>query len=142
MDVIFVQREQVRPTTKKYARCCSQLKSIEEFIIDGVESPICEACLVRKGSRYVEGTIYIISDGYGNYKIGKTEDFINRVKVLKIYIPYLSVVYVQVLKGCDYVEQVLHRKYKYKHISGEWYLLNEEDISEIIGFLSRWKPFI
>jgi hypothetical protein len=78
------------------------------------------------------GYIYILSDGCGNYKIGRTAKLDQRIKQLAIQLPYK--VYVAMafrVVNSVYYEQKLHHWYQDKRTNGEWFKLDDGDLDEI-----------
>ena len=76
-----------------------------------------------------EGTVYIISDTYGSYKIGYAKSFYKRLKSYQTSLPYgPEVIKIIRSKNMRELEKELLNKYKEKRIRGEWFDLNEEDI--------------
>lgn len=67
---------------------------------------------------------YIVTDQTGYYKIGKTIDIERRVN--DFIISNLTIELVHVIN--KNIESKLHKKYKDKNISGEWFNLSKEDI--------------
>jgi hypothetical protein len=69
---------------------------------------------------------YLIKSGE-NYKIGKTKNLKSRLSVYKTHnIQTELILFIET--DCEYY---LHNKFKDKHISGEWFSLNEADINSI-----------
>jgi hypothetical protein len=78
------------------------------------------------------GYIYCLTDGYENYKIGKTKDLELRLKQYRTSMPYGPVM-IKILKykNMDQQEKLLHSKFKDKRISGEWFKLSKKDLNYI-----------
>jgi hypothetical protein len=76
-----------------------------------------------------EGEIYVIENN-GFYKIGKTTNVENRIKQFETSsaLPYTLIYKTTKHKYYHYFEKFLHRKFKHKHIKGEWFNLSEDDI--------------
>lgn len=74
------------------------------------------------------GYIYVIHDGYQNFKVGMTNNYTTRIRMYKTYIPYMEVVKVKRVYFYEEYEQMIHEVFKEKRISGEWFKLNESDI--------------
>lgn len=78
------------------------------------------------------GWIYVLDDQLGHYKIGKTRHLSERIKQLKIQLPYkVKVVVVAYTHDCDRAESFLHRWLASYRVNGEWFALQNEDV----GFL-------
>jgi len=75
------------------------------------------------------GYVYCISDGYENYKIGKTLSVGNRLKEFRTSMPNEPIV-IKILfcNDMNIVEKQLHEKFKSKSINREWFKLNEIDL--------------
>lgn len=75
------------------------------------------------------GVVYIISDTYGNYKIGYAKSFYLRWRDYQTIFPYGPEV-INLIKTdkMRWLEKTLHKKYQSKKIRGEWFKLNNDDI--------------
>jgi len=72
---------------------------------------------------------YIMIDGDGFYKIGKSVNTDRREYTLMAIKPSIKLLYV-----CeDDIESILHEKYKHLNVRGEWFKLNENQLAEIVG---------
>lgn len=95
----------------------------------------------RKGvaSYTVDSSIYIIKAGDSNkYKIGVANDIGHRLKNLQTaHYEDLIVVRSFYLQDAYGMEKKIHKMFKecQKHIRGEWFMLDEEDIKTIEGFI-------
>lgn len=89
------------------------------------------AGLINMRSEPYLGFVYVIHDGYGNYKIGMTNDVKSRLKTYKTYIPYLEVTKVKRVYNYVEYEEMLHYLFREKHIYGEWFKLTKKDINSI-----------
>lgn len=71
---------------------------------------------------------YIIRDeASGYYKIGKSKDLYRRLCITRTHAPHIQLYgYID----AD-VEKELHAKYTAKHIKGEWYILDEDDLKNL-----------
>lgn len=67
---------------------------------------------------------YIIKDGSGLYKIGKSCNIKRRMKSLSIGNPFIELIY----EIKDDVETELHSKFYNKRFNGEWFRLTDEDL--------------
>ena len=80
--------------------------------------------------------IYLIesySDFENIYKIGYSKNPKQRIKELKTAHPHeLTILYEFPTKHGRKVESSLHRLFKHKCYDGEWFRLNEEDISKFL----------
>ena len=71
---------------------------------------------------------YVIKDGSGLYKIGKSSNMRSRMKNFLTGNPTVEVV---LIINAD-VEKELHSKFSKKHFRGEWFRLTKKDIATII----------
>ena len=79
--------------------------------------------------------IYIVKNG-DNYKIGISDNPNNRLRQLKSGNPYhIELIYSQECKNARAVEKHLHRIFKQKRISREWFSLTENELSEAISII-------
>ncbi len=77
------------------------------------------------------GYVYIITDTYGNYKIGKTGNPLSRLLSLQLGLPYFEIVHYIYCRNMHDREKELHERYKDKKIRNEWFKLTAEDIEYI-----------
>jgi len=85
----------------------------------------------RELKKAESGFIYVIANGK-KYKIGKTKNFHNRYQQLCTSNPNeLEVIVLKKITNYHEIEELLLHKYSDKRISGEWFLLKEEDILDI-----------
>jgi len=79
------------------------------------------------------GFVYIIKDTITNiYKIGKTIDLEKRLKTLRCGNPKITLIASLQHKYYSAIELELHKKYKRKRLSGEWFDLTEKEVLCII----------
>lgn len=86
------------------------------------------------------GWVYILDTGFQSasnsdrriFKIGKAQELSNRIKTLKIQLPYkVRLAYAfQVLEYSAW-EACLHRIFADQRLNGEWFSLSDEDIARI-----------
>ncbi len=79
--------------------------------------------------------VYLIADSDQRYKIGYTgRNVIHRLEELQTASPSrLEVIYEYETKEAPKIEQILHRYYAGKWLSGEWFALSP---TEVLGFLN------
>jgi len=83
-----------------------------------------------KFEKIKETYIYIMYDENSKYfKIGRSVNPQKREKTLQSEKP--SIVLLYTFKGVNNDEIILHEKFKSKRIRGEWFNLNDDDITEI-----------
>lgn len=83
------------------------------------------------------GHIYIMECG-GKYKIGNSKNVEKRKKQLDNRPFPVSIIYKSpVIEEVYDIETMLHDVYKAKRISGEWFDLTDEDITEIKNYLEE-----
>ena len=70
---------------------------------------------------------YIIKDGSGLFKIGKTSDINSRLKNLRVGNPLIELVH----KIDKDIEEILHKIFEKKRVNGEWFSLSNDDLSFI-----------
>ena len=84
-----------------------------------------------KYERPADYGIYIISNGQGWYKIGKTNDIQRRINALQCGSPYrlnLTIFIFCDKKDLRKYESRLHQTFKSKRGIGEWFALNSPDL--------------
>ena len=98
--------------------------------------------LIAKKTNKPSGHVYIMgNEEYGWYKIGYTTNpqqlrFTQVNSSLPFDMDFFETVYVyDPLEN----EQLLHKLWKHKHVKGEWFSLDEEDISNIKDYLKPYK---
>lgn len=75
--------------------------------------------------------VYLIGDNEGRYKIGCTKNPKNRLKQLQTAnAADLQIIHAVEVSNDFKVENVMHRKYAHKNISGEWFVLDEHEVSK------------
>ena len=78
-------------------------------------------------SRKERGWIYVLDDGMGHHKIGWAYNLDQRVKWLKIQLPFkVRVAYAFETDNPRQVESMLHRYFAGKRLNGEWFALNDD----------------
>lgn len=84
------------------------------------------------------GYVYVLESG-GRYKIGQTKDFEVRFKTLGKASPYpVNVISTTKVRDMTQAERHLHDIFFGKRINGEWFNLDEADLTSIQHYL---KPF-
>jgi hypothetical protein len=79
--------------------------------------------------------VYVMVDGYtGYYKIGRSVKPSNREATMLSQIPLLRLVQSWQSDKPSTDESFLHKRFADKHIRGEWFSLDENDVSEIHKF--------
>lgn len=93
--------------------------------------------MTRINSSKICKNLYILKiRGFSFYKIGITNDFKKRISNIKNSMPFK--INIILLKKYDYaaiIEKQLFEKYKINRISGEWFSLTTNQISDIINIL-------
>lgn len=78
------------------------------------------------------GHVYVIKGERGAYKIGKTNNLDNRLKLFHVKLPFdIHLIHAIPSGDIDLLEKELHQKYDAQRINGEWFELSDEDIEEI-----------
>lgn len=78
------------------------------------------------------GTVYVVSDGRGHFKIGKTTNLEKRIQGLSCGLPFdLIVVHRYQTLTMSKEEARWHAFFSEKRVRGEWFLLSEQDIELI-----------
>ena len=87
--------------------------------------------------------IYAIGQKNGPLKIGITDNVENRLSILNVGSPnFLSILFkykADSIENAIKIEKELHYNFRLKHIRGEWFNINESDISEIQKLISSLK---
>ena len=79
--------------------------------------------------------IYIVKAGK-HTKIGITKNLQNRFKEIQTANPYLlELVFTKIVKNSASVEKSIHKEYSNFHILGEWFILSDNQINDIINKL-------
>lgn len=84
--------------------------------------------------------IYLIFDSHTvQYKIGETKNLKNRRQTIKRPSKHLSIIDFGIHDPftCQELEKHIKYKYKEKIISGDWFYLNEKEVSEIISLINN-----
>ena len=82
--------------------------------------------------RHAVGYVYLIKNGHGHTKIGKTTNLERRIKGLQTTSSEkLEIAHVIKSERYGQLEKELHRAFKHKHLTNEWFDLDESDIQTI-----------
>lgn len=102
------------------------LKSgVKELIDNGYSLPIDKT----------RGCLYIITDTYGNYKIGITNDMLRRNHEFSTDLPRHKIILTYYSQRYKELEKIFHKKFKTKNIKNEWFRLTNQDIEYIKEYL-------
>jgi predicted GIY-YIG superfamily endonuclease len=103
-----------------------------DSITSGIKELIKYEYVLEKEMNANEGCVYILSDNYGNYKIGFAIDLAKRLRAYNTHSPHEPSI-IKTIQSTDMrgTEKFLHDKFKAKHIRNEWYKLDTEDIEYI-----------
>lgn len=87
-----------------------------------------------KGNKNQRGFIYLIHCDNGLYKIGKSKKVSKRLETFNTLFPAtLNLIHSFETQSYSNAEALLHERFDEKHVHGEWYELDEQDIAEIIA---------
>lgn len=106
-----------------------------ETLMSGVKELVKHGYLVKEKTK--SGIVYLIHDGYGNYKIGISNNLVARMISYSTAIPYLELTYYKRLSDYIEIEKYLHSYYMDSHIKGEWFKLTDNDILDIKKNLTK-----
>ena len=89
----------------------------------------------------MEPCVYILHDGQGHYKIGKTTDLENRMKALAIQLPFkceqVGLFGPMTVERMHKAERELHVHFASKRLNGEWFALDQDDLNWIYVYWAR-----
>ncbi len=72
------------------------------------------------------------------YKIGKSKNPTKRLRSIQASIPYkLEIILKTKVNDCDKTEKIIHKLFKNKIITGEWFKLTQSDITKIKLILQK-----
>lgn len=120
------ERKRIEGQIKTLERESARLEALEEKARAKAEA---QANQVYDPSGYV----YVLKEVNGtHYKIGRTVNPNNRVKTFNVKLPF-KVEYEVLIKSDDMykLERELHNCYASKRVSGEWFALDEADLTEL-----------
>lgn len=82
-----------------------------------------------------KGYVYFLKEDYaGRIKIGKTKDINQRLDTFNVKLPFnVQLLHVIESNNYHYTEKLFHILFQAKHINGEWFELNDNDIHWIKG---------
>lgn len=87
------------------------------------------------------GFVYIFKCETGHCKIGRSKDPETRLEAISTALPFPVSIFHRISSDDAYwLEQKLHRKFESKRVRGEWFLLSEEDLAQLLGFERIVKP--
>lgn len=92
-----------------------------------------KGCYKRKNKKYFT---YILKDKNGYYKIGKSANIEKRIKQLSIG----NICLEKILSVPFDCEKELHLQFKHKHITGEWFELDDDDVELIKKYTEKHNP--
>lgn len=97
-----------------------------------------EVALGNIARERTDGSVYIVADGQGRYKIGKSTDTEGRVKSITTSNIGAALVLTLETDNRHVLERELHRVYRKagRHLGGEWYALAQEDIDTLAALPS------
>lgn len=81
------------------------------------------------------GVIYVLHNGHGLYKIGKTTNLQQRLKAYSTHSPYEHEVVVQIeVTDITACEADLLKRFKHRHERGEWFRLSDQDVAWLLDW--------
>ena len=84
------------------------------------------------GDKSSHGTVYVIKSDTGHCKIGKARRFHRRMQMFEVKLPFRFEVIVTIkTPDMHILERILHERFSKKRVNGEWFLLDDTDISEL-----------
>ena len=87
---------------------------------------------------FVKKYVYVIKDSYKLTKIGYSRDVYKRLTALNQVIPYrLDLVYYKLYNNARDIEKGLHEIFNHKRYHGEWFVLSDDDIVKLKGFMDN-----
>lgn len=80
----------------------------------------------------VAGYVYLIKSPSGHYKIGRTINPNDRLRMFGVHLPF-EVEIIALIKSDDHkrLEASLHQTYNDKRVNGEWFALSPEDVDYV-----------
>lgn len=82
------------------------------------------------------GFIYVIGCAEGYYKIGRCRYINQRVKQLRIQLPFkIELVHMLFVSFPAYEERCIHEFFRERRVNGEWFRLDEKDLEYIAKVL-------
>jgi len=82
-------------------------------------------------SEKIPGDLYIIRNEVGRYKIGKSKDVNNRIKIIESQ-GGIKAELIKRIENADFLEFKIHELFKDKRYHGEWFNLNKEDLNFLL----------
>jgi hypothetical protein len=98
---------------------------------------------MKKTAKSSNSIVYLLkSEKF--YKIGVTTSTVEkRIKTLQTGNPhkikYIHHERVSCDKTMNHIEKMLHKEYKHRHVNGEWFLLNNDEVNQVILKLKVFK---
>lgn len=94
-------------------------------------------------SQKTPGDLYIIKNEVGRYKIGKSKDVNNRIKIIESH-GGIKAELIKRIENADFLEFKIHELFKDKRYHGEWFNLNKEDLNfllteNLFDFFKKYK---
>lgn len=89
----------------------------------------------NKNNKY----IYLLKSN-NKYKIGISDDVEKRCSILSTGNPYkIVIIYKKMINNARTQEKKLHTIFRKKRVQGEWFKLNDNDVSHIIDFFKSFN---
>src|SRR5690606_39352860 len=82
-------------------------------------------------SEKIQGDLYIIRNEVWRYKIGKSKDVNNRIKIIESQ-GGIKAELIKRIENADFLEFKIHELFKDKRYHGEWFNLNKEDLNFLL----------
>lgn len=122
-------------------RCRATTRSGKRCRLPLVADERCQTHLIYSKERpkfSKVGFVYIFDLGFDNlYKIGRSRNWVERLRDLQAANPKLRKVLAVHVKNMKWVENECHAMFKENHERGEIFKLSQEDISNLTDFLRK-----
>lgn len=140
--------EQHRVAIEQFKRQTTEEKTeqyriaLMEQIIHQMRSEIKPHKLVlskHAGKRYrsLPGNVYVISVNNEYYKIGYANNVKKRIQHLQLACPYpIQIVHIIMTDHTIRLETALHKRYRHRHVQGEWFRLSPDEVQSICSIVS------
>lgn len=116
-------------TDPKFQRRVKRIKSALDQL-QPTQQPRATSPSAQRSSSQPTGIVYLLQAG-PFYKIGKTTNFKQRLKQIKLQLPYpVTVVHTISTTEISAIENFWHRKFAHRRANGEWFTLNDAEVAE------------
>ncbi|WP_052520314.1 GIY-YIG nuclease family protein [Aneurinibacillus migulanus] len=131
-QAIHLHVKEARLKTSSNNKFINNLKLIDKEISKVENSSKRERTSVFHENNKAKFVYLIVEQLYGAIKIGSTKKLDQRIMQFGVKLPFdIKIIHILYSENGGDTEKLLHMHFKKKRLNGEWFSLNQEDISNI-----------